>query len=298
MVKFKKCPRCGFEITDHERRFCPNCGLDLLDEARKLKDVLVEESPKASSEHRQDLERPIGGCGYIAIGIIGTLILTFIPFIIIYFAGSSGIFSDSGMTLIITLTGIFVLALYPTIWYFGAKGMYGKVDFFGFMNILVLSIIPIGGWVASYYFGKGLYMTATRQSFPARSSSRWGFILLSVFVCIAFIMGAFSSDSPSSPRLPASSPTISYATLYYIRETEYASTHPAPRSTPDPCLRWDQVSVYMKGRILCVKGIIQSLSRSRNTWTRYQFSSQPNTFFIYSVNREYYDPVHGFSKVA
>lgn len=51
----------------------------------------------------------------------------------------------------------------------------------------------------------------------------------------------------------------------------------------------------MKGRTVCVKGVIYSIYSTPQTHTRIAFSDRPNTFFLYSINYEFYDRVTGKS---
>ncbi len=275
--KSKLCPRCKFALSDRlDVLFCPNCGFDL--------------SSVSKPTTKNDLSRPLNGCLYLLIGLIGAIILAIIPYFLVFGAQASGFFSDSGLIFVGALSAILLLALYPSIWFFGAKGKYGKVEFFGFVNLLVLTFIPIvGGWIASYYFGKGLYMAITHQSFPARDASKWGFVLGMLGVVLAVSLGIVSNQPNISTPIPTSNVTATQINYFYPTST-YA---PTIQPTSDPCLYWSQVTTAMNSMNLCVKGLVTSLSQSQNAASRYKFSNKPNTFFIYSTHFEYYDPVTG-----
>ncbi len=84
--------------------------------------------------------------------------------------------------------------------------------------------------------------------------------------------------------LPTPTPLPAYTT----RPIPTSITRPI--STSDPCLRWDQITVNMIGKTVCVRGIVKNLIQEN--LTRMEFSDKPNTFFLYSIY-EIYDPTTG-----
>lgn len=89
-----------------------------------------------------------------------------------------------------------------------------------------------------------------------------------------------------------SSPPAKVIPTAVLGATRSASSAPTPISS-DGCVRWDTVGVNMSGSVVCVYGEITDVVTSRQIATRYRFSSQPNTFFLYSVSYQYYDPATG-----
>jgi hypothetical protein len=51
--------------------------------------------------------------------------------------------------------------------------------------------------------------------------------------------------------------------------------------TPNPCLRWDQVTIEMKGSIVCVRGIIRKIDIS-HTASHWNFTDNRTGFFATS----------------
>jgi hypothetical protein len=68
---------------------------------------------------------------------------------------------------------------------------------------------------------------------------------------------------------------------------------PEPTATEDPCIRWDEVTVSMKGEVVCFRGIITKFDQSRQLGTRYSFSDDSDAVFVYSVKYEIIDPNTG-----
>jgi hypothetical protein len=293
MVTLKKCPRCDFDLAGiSELHFCPNCGYDLLDVPQKPNDVPERSISPISSPSiaQQDLLRPLNGCWYLLIGLIGGIVLSVAPFAIINGSRFSGLFSDFGVAVVFIIA---LLAIYLSIWILGTKGMYGKVGFYGFLNIFVLSLIPIGGWVATYYFGKGLYMAVTKQRLLIpRSASKAGMIFLLICFLVPAIVVLFvflSSPSVSVTSTPYPTARI-YSTstsesAIFLRLTRAAATSNALPS----CYRWDQITTSMKGQKICVRGMIYNFIQTRKVGTRYEFTDKPNSFFVYSALWEIYN---------
>lgn len=131
-------------------------------------------------------------------------------------------------------------------------------------------------------------------------------LLLSIFGLIATTanssIGAYlgyTGQLFTEPSQYYASPTVPYATAYYIRQTQTArayfpafATLTAVAKQPD-CYRWDQVTIQMKDKTVCVRGIVTRLVQYGNVGARYQFSDKPNTFFLYGTNYVVIDPVSG-----
>lgn len=100
---------------------------------------------------------------------------------------------------------------------------------------------------------------------------------------------AFGVFMDSLSTAPIPNPTLT--PTYIVRHAPTSTPRPFP--TSNPCLRWDQITVGMKGKTLCVRGIVLNLNQSNEASTRYEFSNKPNTFFLYSKYYEIYDPATG-----
>lgn len=56
----------------------------------------------------------------------------------------------------------------------------------------------------------------------------------------------------------------------------------APAAEADSCLGPDAVTPEMNGELICVRGLITDFAQSAQVGTRYSFSDQPNSFFMFS----------------
>jgi hypothetical protein len=56
------------------------------------------------------------------------------------------------------------------------------------------------------------------------------------------------------------------------------------------CLNWTQITLDMHGRPVCVYGTIARISSTDEVKTRFDFSQEPNTFFIFSATMQYRNP--------
>mgnify|MGYP005818505701 CR=1 FL=1 len=108
-----------------------------------------------------------------------------------------------------------------------------------------------------------------------------------VQTAIAFTQAAWTATPPSTPALSAEQIRDQWLSTAYPGSTSVVS------DAGSDCYRWDAITPAMKGQTVCVRGIIASLGQSRQVGTRYQFSDQPNTFFVFSAYMEIYDPATG-----
>ena len=108
-------------------------------------------------------------------------------------------------------------------------------------------------------------------------------LISTVFLCMgSSVISETQTPSASEAANPA-------ATEVAVQPTDI----PAPTDTPDPCLRWDEVTANMQGQKVCVRGLITGFSRGRSFGTRYEFSDKPSTFFVFSAKYEVTDPSTG-----
>jgi uncharacterized protein YdeI (BOF family) len=68
---------------------------------------------------------------------------------------------------------------------------------------------------------------------------------------------------------------------------------PEPTATSDPCIPWNQVTAAMKGKVVCMRGLITKFDQSRSVGTRYSFSDKSGTFFLFSAKYEITNPNTG-----
>jgi len=165
-----------------------------------------------------------------------------------------------------------------------------SVAFFGAgVSTLIASLANIG----ILYFG---WRSAKKEGNNTVKNWMLFFIVISVLAIIIFTPFWFLFDViPSYPI----SPTIAYistptpdrrATMQAVGQIDFyeAITQTAQAKQGD-CYNWSQVTPQMNGQTVCVMGLIRSIDHRNNSWTRYEFSDQPNTFFTYTNYYEYYD---------
>jgi len=154
-------------------------------------------------------------------------------------------------------------------------GWWGVISFF--TNILIL-INNLFRYIAS------LGMTKPRENRTEDPSPIWiltavgGYVLIGYFLFSMFspVSAQNSSYSPSSSNSSSSRPTST--------PRPHATSTSSSSNQGSNCYHWSQISKNMEGRKVCVYGNVYSISQSGSTSTRIEFSSKPNTFFVYSVN--------------
>lgn len=109
-----------------------------------------------------------------------------------------------------------------------------------------------------------------------------GFLLFSMF----FPTFAQPINSPSATRTPKTIPTRTPI----VRKT--------PTSPASNCIRWSQVTRNHVGRKICVYGKSYAIYYTDEASTRINFTSEPNTFFLYDPNYIYPDLKEGDCVVA
>jgi hypothetical protein len=104
---------------------------------------------------------------------------------------------------------------------------------------------------------------------------------IALIVVIGLMMIASNQSSTSNPItapiLGISSKTSNYQTAS-PNVGNYSTTSPNVGS----CYRWDQVTVSMAGQVVCVYGTIYKITNYKPGHNRFFFTSQPNSFFMYS----------------
>ena len=258
----RKCPYCSKEIQN-DVTICPFCGRNI-----------------------NDLARPTHWFWYLVIGLAGLFVLYITPSLLILPAVLTGK-QPSGAALIIV--SLISLGVFPTFWWIAAKGRYSKVNFWGFGNMTMMSLVPfVGGWWCIYYFGKGVYMLFTKQELlkPNNSIKAGGVLLICSIVIGSLIWGITSGQSvakqiPDPTQLPAAAP--------YVYSTQDASLYLGTTPTLAPsCFQWNQITTEMEGQTVCVTGTaVQVYPVTGTAPTRVNFTTELNTFFLISTGYEF-----------
>jgi hypothetical protein len=192
----KKCPYCLKEIQD-DVTVCPFCGRNL-----------------------NDLARPAHWFWYLVIGLAGLFGLSITPSLLILPAILA---SKQPSDAALIIGSLISLGVFPALWWIAAKGKYSKVNFWGFGNMTMVSLVPfVGGWWCIYYFGKGVYMLFTKQKLPIPNNPiKAGGILLICSVVIGLLIWGITSSQPVATQVP--NPTQLPTAAPYVYSTQDAS---------------------------------------------------------------------------
>lgn len=79
-----------------------------------------------------------------------------------------------------------------------------------------------------------------------------------------------------------------YVTEYTVTVAQGPAASSGPTSGSDECISWDEVTVDMKGDTVCVRGVIVKFSQEYSN-SRYYFTDERSTFFLFSALWEFYD---------
>lgn len=269
------CPKCKKPATDG-LQFCPSCGSSL---------------EFGNPRKAEDLGKNLGCLEYSLIGIIFPLL----PVFIILLFAKTNIFTQNALAVFAILVSIFY---YPTIWFFATRGWYNKVNFYGYINVLLLSFVPLLNWWVVYYLGKGLYMTYTKQELrnPPKAT-KIGFVILLVAIGLSVVINIFSMQSSPSPMPPSpqASAVVKRAT-YTPRPTQRPTT---PTSTAKPqlsyknmtCISWEKVDRTDLNSQICVYGKVYSYGPYSDKWSSIQFSEKSDSFRVIDFNYYYSSPL-------
>ncbi len=274
-----ECPKC-YQSVAIGMRFCPSCG-EKLQESK-------------AREEGQDLQKPLGCVVYTIIGMIAPVL----PFVIVYFVYLLNILNETALEVLGALLSLFV---YPTIWYYAAKGRYNKVNFFGYVNLFVCSFIPFGNWWVVYYLGKGLYMTSTKQEIrnPPKATGI-GFVTLIIGAALLamYVIFSSSSSSPSVYQPPIPMPITEQRSTDTPRPRRQPTATPFATKQPKinyhnlNCIPWTRVDETDIDSQICIYGSVYSYGQYSNKWNTIQFSSASDAFRMVDFNFFYTSPLN------
>ena len=111
-------------------------------------------------------------------------------------------------------------------------------------------------------------------------------VFSTVFLCLG-------SSVISATQAPSASEATASPAATEVASQPTDVPVPTITNTPDPCMRWNEVTTAMEGQKVCVRGLITGFSQGRSFGTRYEFSDRPSTFFVYSAKWEVTDPSTG-----
>ncbi len=168
-------------------------------------------------------------------------------------------------------------------------GWWGVISFivtpFILLNNLIRYIITIG-------------MKKHPISIAPSPSPIWVFSTIVGFLLIGFLFFSLFSSLSSQPiNSPSSSESSSVAPIKALTPKPIPTRTPVVIKTPtgsvSNCIHWSKVNSNLVGRRICVFGTVYDISSTNQVATRIEFTSEPNTFFIYDANYVYSDLKEG-----
>ena len=150
------------------------------------------------------------------------------------------------------------------------------------MNCLVMFIIGLGG-LLGYNRAKSHKTNKVLGAFIGGFLGALADILLvALLLVIGPVIGnVFASAPPARSTTSLEAPQTSNAEIIHI-------TSPAATPTTS-CLRWDQITLSMRGRRVCIQGITYQVYQVNGyNPTRISFTGAPNSFFLESPDYIYY----------
>ncbi len=266
---FSHCPVCNAETPQGAIK-CSNCGVDLeIARDKAIKDVALAAGTYGYSVAQQNnSSKLLNDFWYAVIGVIANIVLSVLAWLIINFDLNTGFW--------------FSLACAFSILYFAAWGRYGKVNFYGFINVLLWSAIPLLNLVIIFYLGRGLHLAFAKLELPKPPiATSAGTIIILILIVIGAVstMGNVSNPfaTPPKPTLPR--PTITSKPAELTFEAYYAQQK---QPTQISCLLWSQVTTAMEGTTRCVQGTVKDYRENWDNFLSVLYFGNTEQFFFVS----------------
>lgn len=116
-------------------------------------------------------------------------------------------------------------------------------------------------------------------------------LIVPMLISCAWLLGTETVAPPVATEVQNIQAATSAATNAPVATT-LSSSDAATATAFANCYHPEQITASMIGQSVCVRGVIQNLSQG-SAATRYTFSDQPNTFFLYDQVYEVIDPNTG-----
>ncbi len=123
-------------------------------------------------------------------------------------------------------------------------------------------------------------------------------LIVPILLSCAWLLGTETAAPPvatQAQNIPADTPEAITDTPEATNEpdvTTLSSSDAATATAFADCYHPEQITASMIGDTVCVRGAIKNFKQDSGA-TRYTFSDQPNTFFLYDLEHEVIDPNTG-----